>query len=45
MITRTEFQPYPLHPPGPSLPELLGLVAFLTILVSGLVGLLRYGLR
>jgi hypothetical protein len=44
MITRTESQSYPLHLLGPSLLELLALAAFLAILVSGLIGLLRYGL-
>jgi hypothetical protein len=42
MTTRTESQPYPF---APSLSELAGLIAFLAILVSGLIGLVRYGFK
>jgi len=42
MTTRTESQPYPFVP---SLAELAGLVAFLAILVSGFIGLVRYGFK
>jgi len=43
MNTRMESQSY-LPLPGPSLLELVGLVAFIAILVSGLLGLLHYAL-
>ena len=42
MTTRTETQSYPLPVQGPSLPELAGLVAFIAILLGGLLGLLHY---
>jgi hypothetical protein len=35
---------YSLSAHGPSLTELVGLVAFIAILVSGLLGLLHYAL-
>jgi hypothetical protein len=44
MNTPMGSQSYPLPVQGPSLLELVGLVAFIAILVSGLLGLLHYAL-